>query len=243
MAILRRGSNAPQAVYARVLDGEHLWLAVRGDGPLLLRRGGAPDLPVPTEPQHDAEGPLLTARFPLAEALADVHDVDLELQLFAGSGRRAAAVAHAAAAPAGPGLTAPTTRDRRWQFKVADADGTLVIRRSRRSATIPVLGFTADHAGVAVLVDSHATHATLVGHGQRFGDLPIEDGRISLRGIPPLTPGATATFRVGAADVVRAGNALDRPLAGVALPPLPDPATSLRWTAEGLLAVRREAAQ
>ena len=40
MAILRRGSDSARAVYARVVDGEHLWLAVRGDGPLVLRREG-----------------------------------------------------------------------------------------------------------------------------------------------------------------------------------------------------------
>ena len=55
MAIFRRGPDSAEAVYARMLDGEHLWLAVRGDGPLLLRRGGAADLELPTEPQTDAE--------------------------------------------------------------------------------------------------------------------------------------------------------------------------------------------
>lgn len=238
MAIFKRGSDAAQAVYARMLDGEHLWLAVRGEGPLLLRRNGAPDLQLPTEPQTDADGPLLTARFPLAEALADVSDVKVELRLYAGSGRRAAPVEYAAAAPAGPGLAEPTTRDRRWQYHVVDADG-LVIRRNRLSATVAVLGFTTDN-GVAVLVDSHASHAALVSHGHRFADLPIADGAISLNNLPPLAVGAIATLRVGAADVVRAGNALDRPMAGVALPPLPDPATSLRWAKDGLLTVRRE---
>ena len=123
MAIFRRGSDTAEAVYARMLDGEHLWLAVRGDGPLLLRRGGAADLELPTEPQADAEGPLLTARFALAEALADIHDTKLELRLFAGPGRRATPVTYAAAAPAGPGLAEPTTRDRRSQFRIIEADG------------------------------------------------------------------------------------------------------------------------
>ena len=30
---------------------------------------------------------------------------------------------YAAAAPAGPGLAEPTTRDRRWQFRIVEADG------------------------------------------------------------------------------------------------------------------------
>ena len=117
-----------------------------------------------------------------------------------------------------------------------------MVRRHRLSATVAVLGFTTSN-GVEVLVDSHASHATLVSHSHRFADLPIEDGAISLADLPPLAAGATATFRVGAADVVRAGNALERPMAGVALPPLPDPATSLRWTKDGLLAVARKEEQ
>ena len=240
MAIFRRGSDTAEAVYARMLDGEHLWLAVRGEGPLLLRRGGAADLELPTEPQADAEGPLLTVRFPLAEALADIHDAKLELRLFAGSGRRATPVTYAAAAPAGPGLAEPTTRDRRSQFRIVDADGQVVVRRTRLPATIAVLGFTTDDDRVEVRVDTHASHAGLVSHGHRVADLAIVDGSISLAELPPLAAGATATFRVGAADVVRAGNALDRPMAAIALPPLPDPEVSLRWTRDGLLAVHRE---
>ena len=77
-------------------------------------------------------------------------------------------------------------------------------------------------------------------HGHRIADLPITAGSVSLAELPPLASGATATFRVGAADVVRAGNALDRPMAGVALPPLPDPDVTLRWTRDGLLSLRRE---
>ena len=84
----------------------------------MLRREGAADLELPTEPQADADGPLLTARFALAEALADVNGTKLELRLFAGAGRGATPVPHAAAAPAGPGLAEPTTHDRRWQFRI-----------------------------------------------------------------------------------------------------------------------------
>ena len=125
----------------------------------VLRRDGAADLQLPTEPQTDADGPLLTARFALAEALADVNGTKLELRLFAGSGRRATPVRHAAAAPAGPGLAEPTTRDRRWQFRVDDADGEVVIRRTRLPATIAVLGFTSDDRGVEVR-GGHAAPAT-----------------------------------------------------------------------------------
>ena len=217
---------------------------MRGDGPLVLRRDGAADLQVPTEPQTDADGPLLAARFALAEALADVDGTKLELRLFAGSGRRATPVTYAAAAPAGPGLAEPSTRDRRWQFRVVDADGDVVIRRTRLPATVAVLGFTSDdrrRRGARWTRAPATPRCSATDTASPICRSP--HGFISLAGLPRLASGATATFRVGAADVVRAGNALDRPMAGVALPPLPDPDVSLRWTRDGLLTLRREEAE
>ncbi len=128
MALFKRGPDKPEppvraggaeVVYARVIDGEHLWLAVRGDGPLALRRDGADDLQVPSVPGADDRGPLATARYPLAAALAEVDAKELELRLFVDD----LPAVHAAAVPQGPGLDAPLTRDRRWQFRVGSAAG------------------------------------------------------------------------------------------------------------------------
>lgn len=240
MALFRRGAGSTEAVYARMVDGEHLWLAVRGAGPLVLRRDGADDLELPTEPQADAEGPLLTTRFPLARALAGVEDAELELRLLAGSGRGAGAVAHAAPTPAGPGLPEPPTRDGRWRFRVVPVDGEVVVRRSRLAPTVAVLGFTADEAGVGIRLATDATAATLVSEGRQLADLPVESGTLRVGDLPSLPAGTTATFVVDGAEAVRSGNALERPMAGVALPPLPEPDVSLRWTREAVLAVRRE---
>jgi hypothetical protein len=242
MALFRKDSGRAEAVYARVLDGEHLWLAVRGEGPLLLRRDGGDDLELSTEAAADAEGPLLSARFPLAAALDDDDADELELRLLSGSGRKAAPVAHAAAAPQGPGLAEPATHDGRWQLRVASADGEVVVRRSRRAPTVAVLGFATTDAGVEVRLDTPVDRAELVADGDRLAHLPIVDGSLSLAELPDLAAGVTATFRVGDADVVRSGNALNRPMAGVALPPLPEPDVTLRWTPDAVLAVRREEA-
>jgi hypothetical protein len=79
-----------------------------------------------------------------------------------------------------------------------------------------------------------------VADGQRVAELPLTGGTLLLTTLPALAAGVTATFRVGEADVVRSGNALERPMAAVALPPLPEPDVTLRWTPEAVLSVRRE---
>lgn len=228
--------GGPEAVYARVIDGEHLWLAVRGEGPLTLRRDGSTTLEVPAEPGADALGPLLTARFPIAAALADEDAPSLELRLFAGE------VPALLAAPAsdGPGLTEPSTHDRRWQFRVEASEGEVVVTRTRVARTIDVLAFAVTDDGVEILLNTEADRADVMVDGTQIAELPIDDSVVRLATLPTLAAGATAVLQVRGADVVRSRNALDRPMAAVALPPLPETDVSLRWTPEARLAVRRE---
>ncbi len=224
MALFRRGPAA-EAAYARVIDGEHLWLDVRGDGPLVLRGDGV-ELEVDADP------------FPLAAALADVEADELELRLLA-DGR---AVGWDGSEAPGPGLASPPTRDRRWRLSVEAAAGELVVRRTRLAPVVATLGFAGTDDGVEVRLDTDAPTCALVADGEVLTELPVEGGVLRLATLPALAAGTTATLRVGEADVVRAGNALERPMAAVALPPLPEPDVSLRWTPEAVLSVRREAA-
>lgn len=224
MALFRRSGPA-EAVYARVIDGEHLWLDVRGDGPLVLRRDGAEDLELTTDP------------YPIAAALADVDADEVELRLLAG-GRP---VAYAAEEVRGPGLAAPTTRDRRWQFQVVAVDDEVVVRRSRLAPTVAATAFARADDAAEVRLETEASEAELIADGQAVATLPVVDGLLRIGAVPALPAGSTATLRVGGADVVRPGNALARPTSAVALPPLPEPDVTLRWTPEGRLAVRREA--
>jgi len=249
MALFKRGpdkpetvarSGGPEAVYARTIDGEHLWLAVRGRGPLVLRGDGVQDLEVPTEAGADAEGPLVTARFPIATALADVPETEVELRLYAGRGVNAAPVTHAAAAPEGPGLAEPPTRDRRWQFEVGSADGEVVVHRRALPMTVEALAFASTDAGVEILLNTEVDHAELVVDGAPVAQLPIDDSVLRLADLPALAAGATAGLLVRGGEVVRSGNTLDRPMAAVALPPLLEPDVTLRWTPEARLAIRRE---
>ncbi len=224
MALFRRGSGAAEAAFARIIDGEHLWLDVSGDGPLVLRREGADDLVVDADP------------FPIAAALAGVDADDIELRLLAG-GR---AVTYDGSATPGPGLSSPPTRDRRWQLRVEAADGELVVRRSRLAPTVAVLGFTGTDEGVELRLGTDAETCALVAEGEVLAELTIDHGVLRLGELAALPPGVTATLRVGGAAVVRAGNALDRPMSAIALPPLPEHDVTLRWTPEAQLAVRRE---
>lgn len=222
MALFRRGPGAA-AAYARVVDGEHLWLDVRGDGPLVLRGDGV-ELEVDADP------------FPLAVALADLDADQLELRLLAG-GR---AVSWDGSAAPGPGLESPPTRDRRWQLTVASDAGDLVVRRTRLAPAVPALAFTGTDEGAEVRLDTDATTCALVAEDEVLAEFPIDGGVLRIGELRSLPAGVTATLRVGAADVVRGGNALARPMAAVALPPLPEKDVSLRWTPEAVLAVRRE---
>ena len=222
MALFRRGPAA-EATYARVIDGEHLWLDVRGDGPLVLRGDGV-------ELEMDADP------YPLAAALAHVEADELELRLLA-DGR---AVGWDGSAARGPGLASPPTRDRRWHYRVEAAAGELVVRRTRLAPVVAALGFTGTDDGVDVRLDTDAATCALVSDGAVLAELPVEGGVLRIGELPALPAGTTAILRVGEADVVRAGNALERPMAAVALPPLPEPDVSLRWTPEAVLSVRRE---
>jgi hypothetical protein len=228
-------TGGPEAVYARVIDGEHLWLAVRGEGPLTLRRDGAAELEVPAELAGDAVGPLLTARFPIAAALADEEARELELRLFAGDQPARLAVP----ASDGPGLVEPLTHDRRWQFRVQPADGDVLVRRTAVPRTIDVLALAATDDAVEILLNTEAELVELLVDGEAIAELPIDDSVVRVAALPMLGAGATATFQVRGADVVRSRNVLDRPMAAVALPPLPEADVTLRWTPEARLAVRR----
>lgn len=223
MALFKRSGPA-EAAYARVIDGEHLWLDVRGDGPVVLRGDGVADLEVTTDP------------FPLAAALADVDADALELRLLA-KGRPVAAAFEQVR---GPGLVAPPTRDRRWQLQVAAVDGEVVVRRTRLVPTVAATGFARADDAAEVRLATDATEAELVADGEVLTTLPITAGLLRIGQVPALPAGATATIRVAGADVARPGNALARPTSAVALPPLPEPDVSLRWTPEARLAVRRE---
>lgn len=220
MALFSRSSGDAEATYARVLDGEHLWLAVRGEGPLALRGEGG-DVEVPTEVRDG----LLTAVVAVP--------VDGPLTLVAG--RKAVPVRYAASAgdPA-------ATHDGRGPLVLESDDGVVVVRRVT-VADVGVAGFVPTDDGVAVALDTPAASVSLVVKDRVLADLTVDGERLVLGALPDLPPGTTATFRTAAGPVVRRGNVLARPNFSVLLPPMTEPDVELRWLKDGRLAVHRSA--
>ena len=223
-----RSAQGAEAVYARILDGEHLWLAVRGEGPLLLRSDGRADVEVPTEMRDD----LLVAVFALSETMADLGD-DVPVVLMAGSGRKAVPVRHGA-----PGGDPSVTHDGRADLVVEAVDGVVVVRRHLMRG-VEAYEFASTDDGVSLALATSAASVALVAKDLVLVELPVVDGRLVLGTLAGLPPGTTATLRAGQAPVVRRDNVLARPNYAVLLPPMLEPDVELRWLKDGRLAVHR----
>ncbi|MCW2815975.1 MAG: hypothetical protein JWN84_3430 [Nocardioides sp.] len=228
-------SNA-EAVHARVADGEHLWLAVRGAESLVLVRDGGPDVEVATTTQTVGDDTLLTAVVPLAAALA-ADDADT-VELWLAHGRRRQPVAPSwEPRPASPTLEAPLTVDRRWQLSVHDVDGRVVVRRTRVAPTVVVLGIAAVDEGVAVRLGDGATSVVVAGT-----TLPVVDGTVVLGDLPGLPLDTNLPLESDGRAVVRARNVMDRPHYATSFPAMPSPDVELRWLRDGRLALFRRGA-
>lgn len=227
MALFSRPGAEAEAMYARILDGRHLWLAVRGEGPLALRSTAGDDLDVPTEERHG----LLTAIVPVAQ-------IEGDMTLVAGPGRKAAPVRHVAPAPG-----SAVTHDGRTGVVVESVDGMVVVRR-QPARGIEVSELASVDGGVAVglstVEDSGPRGSvSLVVKDQPVAELAVDGDRFVLGVLPTLPPATTATLRVGDRPVVRRGNVLSRPNYAVLLPPMLEPDVELRWLKDGRLAVHR----
>ena len=123
--LVRRSSEPVAGHYARILDGETLWLAIAGGPPAVTLRYDGGELSAPIEPEA---GGLVSARVPLAP-LAEVSGDRLEVAVLAGEGRRTAPVAWTERPAPGPVRAAIPTRDRRWRWRVVAPGGTLGLVR------------------------------------------------------------------------------------------------------------------
>ena len=109
------------AHYARILDGETLWLALESDAAAVTLRYAGGELTSPTEPEP---GGLVSARVALAP-LADVAGHRLEVAVLAGD----SPIASSGGQAPGPVRAAIPTRDRRWRWRIAaDRDELTLIR-------------------------------------------------------------------------------------------------------------------
>lgn len=215
--------------YARILDGETLWLAVPAPaGETLSVRGPAGEQPLPTE---HVDG-LAVTRARLAPLLDGVDDARVALTFAVGG----ETLTYDGGPPPGP-TKVPPTRDGRWQWRVLSADGELRVTRVATEPSVRVLAITSDADGVLLRLDVEAGElVTLDDDDQVLGSVPVgADGTAR----PELPPGRLAVRRDAATlPVVRRERDLKRPNAAVALPQVSEE-RRLQWQPDGRLVMVR----
>ena len=146
-------ASGPTAVYARILDGESLWLAVTGSHePTALRHEPTGQV---IEPPNDAPADPTAAAYrwhlpPALPPLVDDADHDVFLVVTAASGTPV----RAGRLPDPDPMRTPPTRDGRWQLDVrVRADGSVTVRRERRPRVAEIVAAEPDgEGGVAIVV-------------------------------------------------------------------------------------------
>ena len=223
---------APAAAYARVLDGDHLWLAVPAPtGETLTVRGG-PAGEVAVETTH-RDG-LAVATLDVAGLLAAV-DADRVVLTFALGSET---VTWDGGPMAGP-TKVPPTRDGRWQLRAFAMDGELRVARTRAEAGCLVEG-VAHEGGVVTLTLSAAGGSLVALDGStEVGRVEVRDGRAVLDASLVVPDGTVARFVVTTADaqvpVVRRERDLKRANFAVVLPTTAG--GRLQWQPDGQLAL------
>lgn len=220
-----------EVVYARILDGATLWLAVRGPGSLTVHGPGG-SRPVEVETLADAGGSLLSARLDVASLLD-------------GADGPAALTFELDGAPLAwekeplPGPTkVPTTRDGRWQLRVGAADGQLRVLRAPVDEGVVVeriaTGSDDDTVELTLRVTGDAELVSLDGD-RVLGAVPVAaNGTVALTAALP--PGRLAVRHAGrTVPVVRRQRDLKRPNFAVALPSTPT--GRLQWQPDGQLVI------
>lgn len=225
-----------EVVYARILDGSTLWLAVRGPGALTVH-GPAGSRPVDAETLVDTAGPLLSARLEVAALLAAADGpaaLTFELD--------GTPLAWEKEPLPGP-TKVPPTPDGRWQLRVGAADGHLrVLRAPVEEAVVVeqiVTGSDDDTVELHLRVTGDAELVSLDGDTVLAAIPVAPDG--TARVTAALPPGRLAVRRAGATvPVVRRQRDLKRPNFAVALPSTPS--GRLQWQPDGQLLIAEEPA-
>jgi len=257
---VRSDRDGPVVVHARVLDGEHLTLAVRGQAAELVLRTTAGDTPLTTEPGADRHGPLSTATVAL-----DPHVVGLDprvesvLEVLHSTGGAPASLGTredwvdqpaTGEEPSGPGLHTPITPDGAALWEVRAGPGLVLVRRPAPPG-VPVLGLRGTGPDTEVLLGPGPTdrvelrrQARITGHLalEPASDTGSGGGRLLRLGrLLAVHDGDVprGTLHADGRPLTRARSHLSRPQRAVELPPLPPGcAMELRWNPSGQLVLR-----
>ena len=218
-----------EVVYARILDGSTLWLAVRGPGSLTVHGPGG-SRPVEIE---TLAGSLLSARLDVA-SLLDEADGPAALT-FDLDGTPLAWEKEPLPGP----TKVPTTRDGRWQLRVGAADRQLRVLRAPVDEAVVVerIDESDDTIELTLRLTGDAELVSLDGD-EVLAALPVApDGTVTLTAALP--PGRLAVRRADRTlPVVRRERDLKRPNFAVALPSTPS--GRLQWQPDGQLVIAGE---
>lgn len=223
----QRTADGVRATYARLLDGDHLWLALPvAGGTARLRDRATGQLLSPVNQLADAEPDMICVRWLLVDGclLGDA-DAEYDVEWAPATGPARPVLAP----PTRPSPTkAPTSLDGRWQFTTTTGDdGRLLLRRTRAARQANLLGIDSEPYGLVVTCRESGpddTFTLLDADGVRVTDLTTshQGGRIvATVGAAELT---VASAQVGVAGpdgtlpVGRRHNELRNPGAGVVLP-------------------------
>jgi len=178
----------PQAVYARVLDGDSLWLAVtETTDPVGVRREGTDEVVVPVS-DAPPDDEVISLRWHLPSVLPGDDPAVFEVVTATGTPVRSHPL------PDQAPMRTPPSRNGRWQFAVRRREGgALVVRRDAREPAAEVVAVHLTDAGVTF---------TLTDPGLSAPRLRLVDAAGKVVSELPMTrseDGLTAT--VGADDV------------------------------------------
>lgn len=238
-----RGDDAPEATYAAVLDGRHLWIGVDRPGFPALRdtttgrivAGGGPEQVATSDPA-DAPG-----HDPAVLALPPVPDGALEVVLL---GPGAVDARPVLGRPTDDGRVPVASGDRhRWELR-RGADGALRLQAEQVAVALLLQEVGTCPGAITLRCAAAEPLALLPATGEhRPHPLEIDDAGRSV-----LTPDDLVGVPAGRAAVVAAADhrpvrrrddTLSQPRRGAPLPELVDPdgrlVVRLRWTGEGLL--------
>lgn len=225
------GGSTLRVDYARMLDGDRLWLAVTGPaGGLGLREVANGAMHVPADEEGRRTDDLTWVRWHLGGGVLPAEG-DLELELVA-AGRNGAAPAPVRVPPfADTPTTTPPSADGRWQFGLRRRpDGGLLVSRSAVPERSVLLSATTVTGGVELTCSDTGRVADLLllREGRVEARLPmIRTPRGTLMRVladSDVPPGAGRSFDVaiGSAtsyvDVVRRRNGLTEPSVAILMP-------------------------
>jgi hypothetical protein len=247
----RRDSDAdgPAAIFARVIDGDSLWLAVEGHAPgsraALVHGRESVAL---TDDSGASESDVLSVRADLTR-LDWAAETDYQIQV--GSAADGWAPVTSAELPDLDPVRTPLSRDGAWRHVLErQDDGTLTLSRHAVPPPVPLTDLAVDGDAIVCTVDVSAASVNDVvcTHGDSEIRLPLTDGTFAVT-TGDLPPGPGVSFRVsaetssGRRPVARRHHDLAKPGRALVLPELvgPDdePALRVRFDQDGRLMIRR----